>query len=198
MIANKLITPLVEEWRKNQRFRVGALCITGILVFYVFLLMSDANQAHKRNYADLVDKLTKVEPQQEKEIWLQRQAEAKALYDEMEGKFWRANSRGMARALVQAWVDQILKEYKFAGPRARVDAPVDVPNTENLWEVVATIDADAAPENLHELLHALETHPKFVSIEKLFVTEHGMEIMDPKRFTLIFKAYFKAETTESS
>lgn len=198
MALSKLFSPIVDEWRRNQRFRIGASCVLGIVIFYVFLVMSDINQANKREYEDLIDKMAKVEPIQEKELWSQRQEEAKKALEELEGRYWRANSRGMARALVQAWVDQLLKEYPFAAPRARVEPPVDVPNSSDLWEVVATIDADRGPENIHDLLRALETHPKFVSIEKLMVTEHGMEFLDPKRFTLIFKAYFKVETTESS
>jgi hypothetical protein len=194
----QLFSPLVEEWRRNQRFRIGALMVSGILIFYVFLVMSDANQANRRGYEDLIEKMTRIEPANEKELWSRRQEDAKKLFEALEAQYWRANSRGMARAMVQAWIDQLLREYRFTAPRARVDAPVDVPNTTDLWEIVVTIDADAGPENLHELLRVVETYPKFVSIEKLFVTEHGMEFMDQKRFTLILKAYFKAETSESS
>ena len=198
MKVNKYLAPILEEWRKNNRFRMGALLISGILIFYFFLLMHDANEGNKRNYSELLGKLATVEPTQEKEIWSKRQTEAKAFLENLEGKFWRANSRGMARALVQAWVDGLAKEYKIPSLRIRVELPVDVSHFEGIWEVVATLDADLAPENLHDLLRVLETYPKLVSIEKLFVTEHGMEVMDPKRFTLVLKAYFKAETSESS
>ncbi len=189
--------PLREEWDKNPRLRLGAWLVIGIILMYCVLVLADWKQAVVNEYDQLESDLDKLLAPDSREDWVARQESARLRRKQVEERFWKADSRGKAKAMVQTWAESVAKETGLTNARIQVDNATDISHFPGYWQVVVTIESLEQPKKLPDLLKRIETNPQAVVFEKVFVTEQGMEIMDPKRFSLMLKALFKVETADS-
>lgn len=190
------LSSLRDEWKKNPRLRLGALAIAGIALFYLFLIVSDYQTEQEKQFQQMARKFLRIKKGGLDESWLENYEKAKALATLVDSRVWRAKSRGLAQAMVQAWAEALITKYKFRGPALRVEQAYEVVGADSLWQVAATLEAEVPPENIAELLRDIEGHDKLLSIERLIITEHGQSRRNPKRFTLGVKAYFKLEDSK--
>ncbi len=169
---------------------MGGWLIFIILTAYTIMRLSDLEDSIKSDYQRKTRHLDELKALTQQSEWINRADAAKALIVQMEGRLWRANSRGLAQANVQIWVDNILKEKNITDAQTQVEPARDITGYEGIWQVSARIDASFNPRQLADLLYAVESHQQLVVIEQLDAILNEMP-----RFTLVMKFYFQANSS---
>jgi hypothetical protein len=175
------------EWRRNPRLRAGIWLIVFVLFAYLLMLLSDWKQTLKTEYQNLTGRLGRLEILARQKEWADRVDIAKSLMIQMESRFWKANSRGLAQAQMQMWIDGLLKKNEIANSRTQVEPARDITGYEGLWQVAIRIEGNFAPDRLLDLLRSVESYEQIVTVEQLDVINYGTP-----RFTMVMKAYFQA------
>lgn len=183
---NETISTLVNEWTRNPRFRLGIWAILIILLTYLLLTLSDQKKSVRSDYQLTEGRLERLELLVRQKEWAARAHAVRTSIVQMEARFWKAGARGMAQAKIQVWIDNLLKKKGISDTRTQVDPAREIKVYNDLWQVAVRVDGAFEPRKMAELLHAIETHPKIITIEQL-------DIMNHKRphFTLVFKAWFQ-------
>ncbi len=195
-MTDSSLSSLRDEWKRNPRLRLGTLAVAGILLLYLFLVVSDYQREQEKQYDQLATNYLKLKKGGLDESWIQNYEDAKALASMVDSRLWRAKSRGLAQAMVQAWAEGLIAKYHFASPALRVEQAYVVVGVDSIWQVAANLQADTPPEDVAGMLREIEGSDKLISIERLLITENGQSVRDPKRFTLSVKAYFKLEDSK--
>jgi len=185
-----IISKISDEWRQNSRLRIGGWLILIILMSYAIMRLSDLEDSIKSDYQRKTRHLEELKSLTNQKEWINRADAAKAIIVQMESKLWRANSRGLAQANVQIWVDNFLKEKHITEAQTQVEPAHDITGYEGIWQVSAKIDAAFNPRQLADLLYAVESHQQLVVIEQLDAILNEMP-----RFTLVMKFYFQANSS---
>lgn len=181
--------PVVDEWRRNVRLRLGVLALAVILAGYELLVLADQMKPLQVEHQRLRQQLTGVRTLAEQRFWEERLNAARALRVQLEGRLWRAESRGLANADVQNWVNAQLKAAKIVSTRIQVEPARELADHPGLWEVTARIEGPLTLDNLRELLRRIEGDPRLTVIERL-----DAQPGNPPRFALGLKAYFQKLT----
>ncbi len=189
MNTHPLFSEFSNQWRQNPKLRLGGWLILVILLTYLFLLLSDREAALKKDYRNMSARLERLDLLARQKEWVGRADAVRAFVVQMEGRFWKASSRGLAQAKVQIWVDNLLAKKGITDARTQVEPARDMTGYESVWQVGARLEAPFAPHKLTDLLHTLETHRQIVTVEQLDVLNTNRP-----RFTLVFKAYFQANS----
>jgi len=185
-----IISKISDEWRQNPRLRMGGWLILIIMMAYAIMRLSDLEDAIKNDYQRKARHLDELKALTQQKEWINRADAAKALIVQMEGRLWRANSRGLAQANVQIWVDNLLKEKHITEARTQVEPARDITGYKGIWQVSAKIDAAFNPRQLADLLYTVESHQQLVVVEQLDAILNEMP-----RFTLVMKFYFQANSS---
>lgn len=177
--------PVLAEWRRNLRLRLGVLALAVILAGYAALVLNDELKPLRAEHQRLRQQLAGVRTLAEQRFWEERLNAARTLRVQLEGRLWQAESRGLANADVQNWVNAQLKAAKIVATRIQVEPARELVDHPGLWEVTARIEGPLTLANLRELLRGLEGDPRLTVIERL--EAQG----SPPRFALGLKAYFQ-------
>ncbi|MEN9460212.1 MAG: hypothetical protein RIS84_232 [Pseudomonadota bacterium] len=184
---------LLEELRNNTRLRLGIWLILAIVLGYSLLVMDDYRKQLATEHQTLAERLDKLETLVKQTVWTERATAAHALQVQVESKLWVANSKGLAQANVQAWLDSQLKVLKVAEPRLKVEAAVENSQHRNLWQVSGQIDGIFTPASMEQFLLNIATHPQWILVERLEIRQG-----QPSRFTMVVTAYFQAPQQASN
>ena len=177
------------EWRQNARLRAGIWLAAFVLLAYLLMLLSDWKQALKTEYQNFTGQLARLEILARQKEWTGRVDIAKSLMIQMESRFWKANSRGLAQAQMQMWIDNLLKKKEIANARTQVEPARDITGYEGLWQVAVRIEGNFDPYRLLDLLRLIESYEQIVTVEQLDLTNYGTP-----HFTMVMKAYFQASS----
>ncbi|MCC6135403.1 MAG: hypothetical protein IT491_08500 [Gammaproteobacteria bacterium] len=185
-IATGWWEPAIDEWRRNLRLRLGVLALVVILAGYGLLALADQLKPLRAEHQRLRQQLVNVRNLAEQRFWEDRLTAARALRVQMESRLWRADSRGLANADVQNWINAQLKTAQITPTRVQVEPARELTDHPGLWEVTARLDAPLALENLRELLRLIEGDSRLTVVERLEALPGN-----PPRFLLGMKAYFQ-------
>jgi len=185
-----IISKFLNEWQQNPRLRLGGWLILAIVLLYTFLCLSDWEQTLRNDYHELTGRLGRLELLARQKEWTERADAARAVAVQMEGRFWKANSRGMAHAKVQTWIDNILRKTNIRDVRIQTEPAGDMVGYDGVWQVAARIEGYFEPRKLTELLRIVETHKQIMNIEQLHAVANNRQ----PRFILLIKAYFQANS----
>ena len=184
------VSSLLLEWRQSSWIRLGGWLIIAIILTYGLLLLSDWEDTLKAEYSDMAGRVGRLEALTAQSDWSVRAKSARALRVQMEGRLWRAESRGLAHAMVQTWLDTLLKKVQIVELRIHVDPAVDVSGHDGVWQVTAKVEGKFDSRKLADLLYAIETHPQLATVEQMDVF-----LQRNRHFTLVLKTYFQARST---
>jgi hypothetical protein len=175
---------LLSQLRDNFRLRLGLWLIAAIVAGYGLNFLEQQRQqlsAEYRNAALHLQKLQSVANQQE---WQARAAEMAANRTQIETRLWQANSKGLAQATLQTWLDQQINAAAIAAPRLKVESAIE---KDGLWQVSARLDGSFSRAALEKLLLLLWNHPQWIIVNSLELQATGNA-----RFSLVASAYFQA------
>jgi membrane protein implicated in regulation of membrane protease activity len=187
------VTALWGELQQNARLRIGGWVVLLIILSYPILLLSDWKKAIQADYESVAAQKQRLEALAGRQEWVERVDAAKAVSVQMEGRLWNAESRGLAQADFQKWLDKLVKQAKINDARIRVEPAVDIAGHEGVWQTPATIEGPFDQQSFFDLLHAVEANEQLVSVEQLDIL-HQNKAQKQGRFTLVLKAYFRGRS----
>ena len=159
--------------------------IVGLLMSYVILVLNDYQLRLKRDYQDALTQLHQLQTMTSQLQWTQRAQQTHELLGQWQAKLWQADTKGLAQAMFQSWLQEELYFAQLTEPRLQVETTVEVEN-QSLWQVSAKLDAVFVPKRLYNFLLVLSTNPQLVVVERLEIQYSQVK---PK-FTLVMSAYF--------
>ena len=168
----------------NPRLRAGAWAIAAILAVYGLLVQSDRVEAAYATYAGDAERLVRARD------LLTRDDLPALLRDERErdraltGRFWQAETQGLAQAQLQAAVSEIVGDLEFRNPRIQSGTILPVDYAPGLWRVQAQFTGVYEPGAELMALHALATHPKKIVVDRLDLRRRD------RRMILLVSAWF--------
>ncbi|EDN65245.1 hypothetical protein BGP_6296 [Beggiatoa sp. PS] len=110
--------------------------------------------------------------------------------NQLEAQLWQAETKGLAQAVFQKWVNAQLTKIKIEGRiNLKVKPAVEVKLINHLWQVTADLTANVEPHKLIALIAAVTKHPQLTVIERLNI----QKIKDKTRFSLLITAYFQTK-----
>jgi hypothetical protein len=184
----KGLSSVVAELRQNSRLRAGLWLIIAILLGYSVVLLDDYQSQLKKAYQDSLTRLNQLRGIVQETQWVERALQAKELREQLEVKFWQANSPGLAQAQFQKWLNSQMERARLEKAYLRMESTLEMPKFPQVWRVTARIDANFEADKLNILLLAIADYPLFIVTDKL-------EIRNITRFTYIVTAYFKISTS---
>jgi hypothetical protein len=182
---NQFLAPIISELQKNTRLRLGVWLIMALLMGYVVLVLNDYQMRLKRDYQEALSQLHQLQTMTTQSQWSQRASQTHELLGQWQARFWQADTKGLAQAMFQSWLQEELYFAQLADSRLQVETTVEVPN-QSLWQVSAKLDAVFVPKRLYNFLLVLSTHPQLVVVERLEIQYSQVK---PK-FSLVMNAYF--------
>jgi hypothetical protein len=166
---------------------VGGWFILGIVLVYGLLFLGDVRRSLEGDYNALTGRAQRLESLLQEDEWSARARAVQALRLQLEGRFWHADSRGMAQAQMQTWIDNF-KKLGFTNYQTLVEDAVEVEGRSDLWQVAVRVEADFDASRFLNFLRILETRPQLVVVQQLDIRQRGRK----PHFILVFKTYFRA------
>lgn len=187
-----MLATLLIELRRNTRLRIGLGLIVAILLSYASLWLNDYEKQLKNDYQSVISHLNRLQAIASQTQWDRRAAQVHQLRTQLEAQLWRANSKGLAQATFQEWLNTRIKQVQFEGNvRLKVDVAREVSQYPHLWQVTAQLEANFEPKKLNALLLAIAKNPKWIVTERLDIRQTRSHA----QFILIVTAYFQGATT---
>lgn len=178
---------LIKELRNNVRLRMGLGVIIAIIASYSALLLDEYRQKLRTEHQTSVKRLAQLEGVTQQTQWTQRASDTRALLVQLEDKLWRANSKGLAQANLQAWLDSQIKAAAITETRLTMESTVDSNKYANVWQVTAQINGNFTAASLDTLLMAFAKNPQWVIVDRLEIYR-----TKPAKFLLVVTAFFQA------
>lgn len=181
------MSDLFAQLRANPRLRLGLWVVAAILASYPVVWLHDYRQELTREYYSAVERLQRLQEIRTQQGWEAHAQAATALREGLENKLWRAQSKGLAQATLQAWLQERIKTLEVERARVDTEAVSDVVDMPGVWKVSAKCGGVFVPEKLEQLLKQVSEHPQWLSVEHLEI-RHSFT----SSFTLLVNAYFLA------
>lgn len=181
-----LLSKLSTELRHNTRLRMGIWLIAALLLSYFVIRLHDYQTQLKQNHHAVLTRLVQLQTISDQVQWIERAQQTQTLRNQLQAKLWQADTKGLAHATFQQWLNKTSDKTKLTGLRLQVQSVVEVPKTKNLWQVSAKLKADFNAESFNSLLLAIVEHARLIVTERLEIRK-----LSKPRFTLILTAYFQ-------
>lgn len=188
-----LLAQVRAEFQANARLRWGGLLIASIMVFYLWLVLSDLRTQMQADYVQLVQRRDKITSLAGQEEWLQRAEQARVLRDALQAQIPSVETLGLAQASVQSLARDLISA---SGKQLRVQAETatEVGRGSGIWRVPVVISGGMAPAAALQLIQRIESQPNLVVVEQAIVINRNAGVL-----TLTTAAFFRVQeaTNES-
>ena len=178
---------LAAELGANARLRWGVWLILGILLVYCILVQSERLAAVHLDYAAEAGRLAKAEALLEGRDWPSLLEAEREVHRELESKFWRAETEGLAQAKLQDALAGVVEGLGLRELRIRSGVSQPVPDLPGIWRVQTRMDAGYRPGVELRALHALATHPRKLIVDRLDLSQRQRR---NSHLVLMVSAYF--------
>ena len=182
------ISSLITELRRNTRLRVGVWAIVTILLTYTVMVINDYHKQLKKDYDKALASLNQLQSIAQQTQWAERASGAQELRTQLAARLWQANTKGLAQAMFQTWIQEEIFFAKVEKPILVVGDAMDVPKYPQFWRVTAKLTGAFVPKRLFALLAEIAKNPRLAVTERLDIRHHQKR---PK-FIMVVSAYFKA------
>jgi len=182
----QVLSQLLTELRKNTRLRFGLWFIIAIMMIYIILVFNDYHAQLKQDYHTALTRLNQLQSLAQQTQWTERAVQVQDLRTQLEARLWQANTKGLAQAIFQSWLQEEVFFAQIEQPRLQVETAVEVPKNPNLWRVSAEVKGLFVQKRFYSLLLEIAKSPRTIVTERLDIRESS-----PPRFTLVLTAYFK-------
>jgi len=183
--AKDQFAKLSDELQANDRLRWGLWVIAAILVLQAVFVLSDRVAEVTSETQSLHKRLHKVALIEQQTEWGQRFAAESAVQIQLHERLWQARSEGLAKASLQAAIDQLAEHANIKIRQLQLSDPEPMSGVANIVQVRAELNAQLRRGSIPELLDTLATHEP-----PLFVDTLSMRIERNKTVKLQVMAYF--------
>lgn len=182
-----LLNSFSKEFQQNLRLRLGSGLIVIILVIYVVLELNDYQHRLQQDYHHAVAQLTRLQSVATQEQWPERAAKTPPLLAQLEARLWQANTKGLAQATFQKWLNEQVNLTKINNARLTVDPAIEVEHYSYLWQVTAQLEGQFESNQVNNLLLAIAQNIQMTVTERFDIFPAASNL----KFTLIITAYFQ-------
>lgn len=160
-----VLASIREQLAERPPLRLAAWLALALILLHIIFQLADLRQSRLPELQRLVDRHARLEQVLEVADWADRFEAARARVVELENRFWNAESRGLARAELEAVLSRqadlaglVLRDVEVGG-MTEIEA---IPGLERLE---AQIQADPDPEALVRFLAALADSDRNIEID---------------------------------
>jgi hypothetical protein len=181
------VQDLLKELQSNTRLRIGIWLIMAIMIIYGLMLINDNLKLKQVEFQSTVKHFNQIKNVSEQKSWLKRRKKIKKILIELQDKLWGIDSKGLAQASLQNWIDEKIKMSEIEKPRVKVEPAISVSKYENVWSCTAKLNGVFTSKSLEEFVY-------YISKSKTLMIVERLEMRKSKRpsFTLVFTAYFQS------
>lgn len=187
------IARLQNLWRQQPRLRLGSWLLAGLLVLNLLWSVGDARRQLEPELRQLVAQQSRVNAILAEEDWELQAGRLEALRREVEQRLWQADSRGLALATFEGYLEAEASRTNLNRWRIEMQTPLEVDDIDGLLILRARLEADHDPAALIDFLEALATAATPVSVHAL-----STRSLRPPRSRIELRAVFRVQTAESS
>lgn len=188
----ELFAQLTNELRQNPRLRIGLGIIVALLLTYGLSRLHVYEKQLQQNYQEVTGRWQQLKEVAGQTQWANHAQQAVALREQLEQQLWQANTKGMAQAVLQTWLQEEIFFAQIKDAGLKMQTTLSVPKYPNLWQISAESQADFEPKTLQKLLLAIEGYEKLTVVERLEI-----RYASRSRMTLGVTAYFLETPTPS-
>jgi hypothetical protein len=166
------------ELRTSRRAVFGLLLIAALVAGYGLLALHDATLASGIAYRRELTNLGRMKAIATERDWPARaeaSGEARAAF---EARLWPAESEGVARADLQAWIGTVGREIGLQNLDIRIELakPKELPD--DLRQITATITGRPDETALTRLLERIDRAPRLIVVDRLNVKEQPAPMLE--------------------
>jgi hypothetical protein len=177
---------LTLQLRENPRLRYGVWVLAALFLGYLALGVQEWQQGIVVDHDSRLERLMHLETLAGSSMWLDRVKTSRALSIQLESRLWRANSKGLAQAKVQNWVNTQMKKAALDKAKIKVDTARPVDGVGSVWEIAVEIEGLFPLDACLDFLAAVEKESS-AAVETLTLIRGR-----PSRCTLGVKCYVRA------
>lgn len=158
-----------EELRARPQLRLALWAVAAVLALNGALVLGDARQRLLPEIgatADRHDRLTQV---LEAADWNERAAEARSRRVELEARFWKAATQGLARAAFQQKIERAAARAGLQRVSLELRPLTEIETLPGVWRLGATLQASHDPDAALQLLATLAGEQPAVITEGLSI-----------------------------
>ncbi len=179
-----------SEYVQNSRLRIGVWLIALIIAVSLVTELRHRRDAARAAFYSEQERYTHLKKVGSKKSWPAQVTALKGVYEELVDKLWVAETRGLAQAKVQVWLDKILADLAIQQVRTEVEKALDVRGYKGVWLVRARISGAIEAYKIPDLLLKIENNATCVGIETLKITARAQT-----SFTMTLSIYFRSNET---
>ncbi len=157
------LQPALKEWHANQRLRLGVWAVLILLLGNVITHVWSWQDEQQANYQQMAQRLSKMQGLVGQTIWQERAVSAQALLEAQKKRIWVTQSASLARADIQAWLQQTTVMSNVIKPQIQV-LPLTRSDVPGVLELHASIKGSYTPSSLASLLTMLESSQRMVVV----------------------------------
>jgi len=154
------------EFASNPRLRIGVWAVLGIFLLYGVLVMADMRAERADNISNLARQADRTASVLEAADWHDKAEQAKNRLEAVQGRFWEADSRGIARAELENWLDARAEQADMERVNIEVASAAPVDDEPELWRVSARVEGNHNPRVLRRWLAELAAAEHMLAIER--------------------------------
>ena len=178
---------LRKEFADNPRLRLGAWLIVAIVVFYVWLVLSDWRAQMHKDYVEEVQRLHKIRSLAGQDEWLQRAEQARALREALQAQIPEVATLGLAQASMQTLARDLIAA-SGSSVRVQAEAPAEVGEGSGLWRVPVVVSGGLSAPQVLQLIRRIESQRNLVIIERAMILNR-----ENRTFSLTMVSYFRVQ-----
>lgn len=182
-----LLAQARAEFQANARLRWGGVLIVAIMVFYLWLVLSDLRAQMQRDYVQQVQRLDKITSLSGQDEWLQRAQQASTLRQALQAQIPTVATLGLAQASVQSIARDLITA---SGKPLRVQAETatEIGSGSGIWRVPVVISGALAPDAALQLIRNIERQQNLVVVDQMILLNRP-----GAPFSVTMTAYFRVQ-----
>ncbi len=171
--------PLIAQIRANRRLAIALALIPVIVWGYLILSTQQWVDDEVSRLVRTREEAARLDRIATDASWARRAREADARRIELEGRMWRIETEGLARAEFQEW---LLATSRIAGigrPQVRLDAnDTDAQRQSGYKALNASLSGDFSPESLQAFLAAIANEKRLVVVNNMRIQRQPLPRID--------------------
>ena len=188
---------LRAELAAKPRLRLGVWVIVAIVLGYIaFPVQSGRVDRVASEYAVADRLLVRAEHLLARRDWSDRLDAARTAGAALAENFWQADNEGLAQARLRTALEALVQEARLGDARIELGLSRPVADA-GLWQIQARVTATARRGAELSLLHAIATHPRKISEQRLQITRRADGSRETRIEALLSAFFFLADAEPS-
>jgi uncharacterized protein YxeA len=178
------IAELVLQWQQAPRLRIGAIIILMIVFFLGLDTLANYKTDIEQDYIATEKRYQKLQGISQQQ-WQEKAEKTRATRVELEQGLWQAETKGLAQAKIQSWLN---RQIKIKGLQTNVNTAEELVESSQLWQVETEIKGVMNWQQLIKLLGTIELNPNNMLIQTLSIQASRKLLRVDIQISSIFQA----------